>query len=176
MAMVTASPAVAHARPLTGDEWAPVSLSAIKVQVAATLGIRNYKSGHFLQPAGGSSANGAPVVQALNNQNVASQHWILVPDGDYYSFENAASRKNLGIDRASTDPGAGAIQANPAGHYNQDWILRYDARYPQNIFALYNRKSGLCLGIPNASTQPGKQAAQYPCDGSANQGWGLHQP
>ncbi|MFD7244658.1 RICIN domain-containing protein [Streptomyces massasporeus] len=58
---------------------------------------------------------------------------------------------------------------------SQDWQLVY-GDYPSNIFALKNRKSGLCLGISGASTANGAQAAQFRCDGSANQGWGLAAP
>ncbi|MCX5559470.1 RICIN domain-containing protein [Streptomyces sp. NBC_00038] len=172
--MAVASPAVAHAQSSQDSEWAPVPLSTLRTAAAAGYGLGNYKSGKFLQPAGGSTANGATIVQQTGNQAVLAQHWILVPDGDYYSFENDASGRNLGIDGASTEAGAVAIQADGSSGTNQDWVLAVDSAYPANTFKLRNRKSGLCLGISGGSTANGAVAAQFACEGGApNQGWGL---
>ncbi|MGW0809113.1 RICIN domain-containing protein [Nonomuraea sp. NPDC002799] len=171
--VAAASPAFAHAQPPKGDEWTPASLSAVQAAAAAPYWLGNYKSRRFLQPSGGSTANGAVIVQ-MAGTTAAAQQWTPIADGGYYSFENAGSRKNLGIDRASTAAGAVAIQANPAADLNQDWQMLYNTgSYPEGYFALKNRKSGLCLGISNASTADGAQAAQFACDGKPNQGWGL---
>ncbi len=100
------------------------------------------------------------------------QYWNLVgPEGTFYSFENTGSRKNLGIDGASSAAGAAAIQANPAGDANQDWQLVMDPDFPANHFALTNKKSEKCLGISGASEANGAQAAQFTCDWKANQMW-----
>ncbi|MER5459088.1 RICIN domain-containing protein [Streptomyces sp. NPDC002668] len=171
--MAVASPAIAHAQSVPSNDWTPVALSTLRTAAAPSYGIGNYKSGKFLQPSGGSTANGAKIVQQPGNQLLSAQHWIPVADGNYYSFENGGSGRNLGIDGASTAAGAAAIQANGSGDLNQDWLLAYSSAYPANTFALKNRKSGLCLGISSASTANGAQAAQFRCDGSANQGWGL---
>ncbi|MFE3830958.1 RICIN domain-containing protein [Streptomyces sp. NPDC059092] len=173
--MAMASPAIAGAQSSRSSDPAPVAIQDVKsvspdaksVVAAAQYGIRNLKSEKFLQPSGGSTANGAKIVQQPFNASSLTQLWTRVPDGSYLSFENY-SGKNLGIDGASTAAGAAAIQANPSSDVNQDWvqIARNDS-----VFELKNRKSGLCLGISGASTANGAQAAQFACDGSANQGW-----
>ncbi|MGW1886096.1 RICIN domain-containing protein [Streptomyces sp. NPDC001970] len=173
--IATAGPALAHAQSLQSGDPMPLTASDLQdaAASASTFGLKNSKSGKFLQPSGGSTANGAKVVQQPGNQALNVQHWILVPDGNYYSLENAGSRKNLGINGASTAAGAGAIQANGSSDINQDWVINYDAYSAPGVFALKNRKSGLCLGISGASTANGAQAAQFRCDGNANQGWSL---
>ncbi|MEU0059917.1 RICIN domain-containing protein [Streptomyces sp. NPDC006334] len=173
-----ASPAIASAQSPSGS-WAPnpLPLASLKGhdQAAAvtTVGLRNGKSGKFLQPAGNSTANGARVVQQPGNDQNSSQYWKMIPDGNFFSFENGRSGRNLGIDGASTAAGAAAIIANGSGDLNQDWlIIPVDGGVPDDA-VLQNRKSGLCLGISGASTANGAQAAQFACDGSANQIWVL---
>jgi hypothetical protein len=166
--MVAASPAFAHAQSAQSDDL--TFLPASSLRAATTGALVNYNSRLVLQPSGGSTANGAKIVQQpLNRSNI--QLWTTVADGSYLSWENVGAGKNLGIDGASTSAGAAAIIANGSGDANQDWLLVYDG-YPTNIFALKNKKSGLCLGISGASTANGGQAAQFKCDGSLNQGWG----
>jgi hypothetical protein len=126
--------------------------------------IINSKSELALQPTG--SGNGAPLVQASADVDII---WNRIPDGSYRSFENEETRLNMGIDRASTSPGAAAIQANPAGHFNQDWTVV--PRGSSGVSELRNRHSGLCLGISGASIEENAPALQFPCDGSLNQGW-----
>lgn len=173
--MAVASPAIADAQSSQSSDPAPVAIQDLKAgspdaksaAAVAWYGIRNVKSEKFLQPSGGSSANGTKIVQEPFNASSLTQLWTRVADGDYLSFQNYSGR-NLGIDGASTSSGAAAILANGSGDLNQDWkqIARNDT-----VFVLKNRKSGLCLGISGASTANGAQAAQFPCDGSANQGW-----
>ncbi|WP_327188017.1 RICIN domain-containing protein [Streptomyces sp. NBC_01334] len=172
--MAVASPAIAHAQSPQTDDWGQAATAPSGQSLAATTyGIRNYKSGKFLQPTG--TGNGATVVQQTANQSTSYQHWGAVPDGDYYSFDSLVAG-NLGIDGASTANGAAAIVATPSGDANQDWLLAYNANYPDGTFQLYNKKSGKCLGIDGASTANGAQALQFTCDGSANQGWTLRLP
>jgi len=177
--MALASPAVADAQSSPTGDLKPVALRDVRavsedgksVAAAAYYGIRNVKSQKYIQPLGGSSANGTKVVQQPFNANSLTQLWTLISDGSYLSFENYSGR-NLGIDGASTATGAAAIIANGSGDANQDWVQVDRDEY---TFALRNRKSGKCLGIDSASTANGAQAAQFPCDGSANQGWGYFQ-
>ncbi|MFF4050401.1 RICIN domain-containing protein [Streptomyces chartreusis] len=169
--LAVASPAIAQAQSVQSDAGKPLQLSTLqqdRLAAAQIVGIKNVKSGKFLQPSGDSTANGARVVQQAGNDANSSQHWGMVQDGDFFSFENGRSGKNLGIDGASTAAGAAAIQANGSGDLNQDWLI-----VPQTSTegVLQNRKSHLCLGISGASTANGAQAAQFACDGSANQRW-----
>ncbi|MGW2563618.1 RICIN domain-containing protein [Streptomyces sp. NPDC001514] len=174
--MAAASPAIAHAQSLQRDDVTPSAVPSVMDAGDGKIGFQNYKSGKLLQPSGGSTANGAKVVQqpvatTSGGDLISAQNWkIVAAGGSYYSFQNVRSGKNLGINGASTAAGAGAIQANPAGDINQDWQL-VSGGHPSGVYSLKNRKSGLCLGIPNASTASGAQAAQFRCDGTDNQGW-----
>ncbi|MFF8013325.1 RICIN domain-containing protein [Streptomyces sp. NPDC007929] len=158
--LAVASPAIAQASPQSSDPKAPSAAAG------ATVRLKNYKSGKYLQAV--SSANGARVVQQSKNDNYL-QFWstILNTGGTLYGWENWESKKNLGINGASSSSGAAAITANPSSDANQDWTKIWYGEW----FALKNRKSGLCLGISGASEANGAQAAQFPCDGSANQKW-----
>ncbi|WP_436949976.1 RICIN domain-containing protein [Streptomyces sp. SudanB52_2052] len=145
-------------------------MSALAEQGAAatTVGLRNAKSGKFLQPTGNSTANVARVVQQPGDDQKFSQYWSMIPDGYFFSFENGRSRKNLGIDGASASAGAAAIIGKSSGDVNQDWLI-VPVSGASDVAVLRNRKSHLCLGISGASTANGAQAAQFVCDGSANQ-------
>jgi hypothetical protein len=177
--MALASPAVADTQSSDNGDLKPVALRDVRaasvdgksVAAAAYYGIANKKSGKFIQPSGGSSANGTVVVQQPFNADALTQLWTRIADGSYLSFENYSGR-NLGIDGASTANGAAAIIANGSGDANQDWVQHDRDGY---TFELRNRKSGKCLGIDGASTANGAKAAQFTCDGSANQGWGYFQ-
>ena len=177
--LAAVSPAFADAQPSQSSDPAPVAIKDVKsastdatsLAAAGWYGIRNVKSAKFLQPSGGSSANGTEVVQEPFNSSSLTQLWTPVTDGSYVSEQNYSGR-NLGIDGASTSAGATAIIATGSGDANQDWVLT--ARN-STVFELKNRKSGLCLGISGASTASGAVAAQFACDGSANQGWEYYQ-
>ncbi|MFJ4282641.1 RICIN domain-containing protein [Streptomyces massasporeus] len=134
---------------------------------------RRQASGKFLQPTGNSTTNGARVVQQPGDDQNSSQYWDMIQDGDYFSFENGRSGRNLGIDGASTANGAAAIIANGSGDANQDWVIIPVPGGQTDDARLQNRKSGKCLGISGASTANGAQAAQFTCDGSENQRWVL---
>lgn len=174
--MALASPAIASAQSPTGS-WNPnpLPLTTLKERAAAApiVGLRNAKSGKFLQPTGNSTANGARVVQQPGNDQNSSQYWDMIQDGDFFSFENGRSGRNLGIDGASTANGAAAIIANGSGDANQDWVIVPVEGGQTDDARLRNRKSGKCLGIDGASTANGAQAAQFECDGSENQRWVL---
>ncbi|GGW85031.1 alpha-glucosidase [Streptomyces galilaeus] len=178
--MAVASPGVSNAQSSQSSDPKPVartdvqSMAGADVQSVAAVyyGIRNTKSLKFLQPSGGSTAAFAKIVQQPFNSSATSQLWGIVDDGSYVSFMNYSSGLNMGIDGASTAAGAAAIQANPSGDLNQDWLITWRT---DSVFEMKNRKSGLCLGISGASTANGAQAAQFGCDGSTNQGWAFVQ-
>ncbi|WP_326750650.1 RICIN domain-containing protein [Streptomyces hirsutus] len=163
--MAAASPAVADAQSPQSSDPTTVARADIQSAAAVTYRLKNVNSQSFLQSSGGSSANGAKIVQ----QESTSQRWAIVPDGDWVSFWRPDPvNMNLGIDRASGAAGAAAIQANPSGDANQDWKMRWKS---DTQFELFNRKSEKCLGISGASQANGAQAAQFECDGKQNQLW-----
>jgi hypothetical protein len=165
--MAVVSPAIAHAQSPQNSDPTPLTSSSMHSVAAQSWYLQNQKSQKYLQPLGASSEVGALIVQQPF-ADARYQAWWLIPDDEYMSFQNNFSSLNLGIDQASTTPGAPAIQATPDSSHNQDWLLQWRS---DTVFELHNRKSHLCLGISGASTADGAQAAQFPCDGSLNQGW-----
>jgi hypothetical protein len=140
----------------------------------AGIGIGNLKSKKFLQAT--STRVGARAVLQEGNQTSLLQNTAPINDRPYTGFWFVATGSNLGIDGASSAPGASAIIAAASGDLNQNWLLIKVKRYPNGYFAMKNRKSGLCLGVTDASTANGAQAAQFPCDNLDNQGWALFNP
>ncbi|MEV6400787.1 RICIN domain-containing protein [Streptomyces sp. NPDC051907] len=167
--MATASPALAQAQSSQSDDPAPLTSEEFKAAVAAghPLRIKNYNSDKYLEPSGGSTANGAKIVQRTSS-GATVQRWVPVNDDGYVSYENVGSGRNLGIDGASTSVGAAAIQANPSGDLNQDWEVFYTGT---GGATMKNRKSGLCLGISRGSEASNAPAGQYRCDQTSNQKW-----
>ncbi|MEV7090120.1 RICIN domain-containing protein [Streptomyces sp. NPDC093085] len=170
MLMATASPTLAHAQSSRGADPTPLTMPELKAAIAAAepLRIQNYNSGLVLAPSGGSTANGAKIIQATSSSTSTTQRWLPVQDNGFVSYQNIGSGKNLGIDGGSTSAGAAAIQANPAGDLNQDWDVYIVSG---THYALKNRKSGMCLGISGASQAVNASAAQFSCDSKANQSW-----
>lgn len=171
--MAVVNPVIAHAQSPQSSDPTPLTSSSIRpgdISGDISFAIMNQNSRKFLQPEGGSNAVGAKIVQQPPTGGFYQQ-WRLILDGNFTTFWNDNSLLNLGIDRASTSPGAVAIQAKPSNDTNQDW-LRQPPSTNMNI-TLINRNSGLCLGISGASTADGAQAAQFPCDGKINQRWTL---
>lgn len=134
-------------------------------QAASYFGIKNAKSGLYLQPDDSFSAG--TVIKQRPRQAGGWQEWVWVYDGSYRTIQSNLGFKNLGIDRGGTEPYRFAILANPSGAYNQDWTVTTYG----NLIELRNRNSGLCLGINGASTASGATAIQAPCDGFLNQRW-----
>ncbi len=167
--MCMASPSAAQAEPTKNSEPPPVSISDLRALGALEYAVRNFKSKKVLQAA--SDSNGAQVFQN-NDVGAALQRWTLVVDGPYRTFWNAAPNGlNMGIDGASTAPGAVAIVAFGSVHFNQDFQV---IAQTTTEFNLKNRHSGLCLGIDGASTAPGALAMQFTCSPTApNQNWQL---
>lgn len=84
------------------------------------------------------------------------------------------SGKCIGVDRASTKPGAkiGQYSCNTSAPNNQGWILVSDTG--DLIRNLRNAKSRLCIGVDRASTANGAQLMQFKCNLTAsNQEWKL---
>ncbi|MDN0200780.1 RICIN domain-containing protein [Streptomyces sp. S.PNR 29] len=162
--LAVASPALAHAQSSPSGDPTARPASASGELVGATR-LKNRKSGKYLQAV--STANGARVVQQSYSDS-RLQTWETYTFDGYYTYENSAAGRNLGIDGASTASGAAAIIANGSSDLNQDWERDWT---DNGYFRMINHKSGLCLGISGASTANGAQAAQFRCDGSTNQQW-----
>jgi ricin-type beta-trefoil lectin protein len=83
-------------------------------------------------------------------------------------LQNAKADFCIGVDHASTSPGASIKQFRCDGKPNQQWNTK---KAEPGFFSLENEKSGKCMGVDHASKQPGADIKQFDCDGSENQKW-----
>lgn len=114
-------------------------------------------SGKCLTPYGGSSANGAQMVQWDCNANHA-QIWYQQDDG---SIVNASSRKCLTPYGGSGSNGANIVQWDCNGKPEQRWLETGSVG-----ISLINEASGKCLTIYGSSSGNGVNAVQWSCENS----------
>ncbi|MEJ2043015.1 MAG: RICIN domain-containing protein [Reinekea sp.] len=161
------------------DAYAPnIDSIQIAAAISSNSGIdpnANYKlvnrfSGKLLEVESSSTADGANVVQWVDQQTT-NQHWqfSLTTDG-YYKILNRNSGKLLDVSGASNDDGADVIQWRDNGDYNQQWSLQ-DAG--DGYYLIVNRNSGKALDVYNASTADGADVVQWRDNGGYNQQWSI---
>jgi hypothetical protein len=129
----------------------------------------NRNSGKTIGVNGGSTADGATIVQQTDT-GAASQRWQIVDAGaGYVKVVNRNSGKVLDVNGASTADGASIIQWTDHGGANQQWQLVSSNGYTK----LVNRNSGKVLDVNGASTADGASIIQWTDHGGANQQWTL---
>ncbi|MCD0447229.1 RICIN domain-containing protein [Glycomyces sp. A-F 0318] len=134
-----------------------------------TVDIVNRNSGRCVDVVGGSTADGAEIIQ-YDCHGGANQQWELQDaGGGYYRIVSSASGRCLDVDAASTADGARAIQWACNGGTNQQWQLRAAGNHTE----LVARHSGKCLGVVGASTANSARLQQFTCSGAASQQWTL---
>jgi beta-glucanase (GH16 family) len=130
--------------------------------------IKNRKSGKMLDITGGSTADGAVVIQWSSNGGT-NQQWQFISVGSgYYKIKNVKSGKIMDIEGASTVNGAKNIQWTDNGGTNQQWSL---VSAGSGYYKIKNRKSGKILDITGASTADGAVDIQWSDNGGTNQQW-----
>jgi sucrose-6-phosphate hydrolase SacC (GH32 family) len=129
----------------------------------------NRNSGKVLDVSGGSTADGAAIVQQADT-GAASQRWQVVDSGGgYVKLVNRNSGKVLDVNARSTADGAAVIQYRDNGGTNQSWQLVTSGGYTK----LVNRNSGKVLDVYQRSTADGAAVMQWTDNGGANQQWTL---
>jgi hypothetical protein len=133
--------------------------------------IVNKNSGKLLDVYGKSTADGANVIQWLDNGQT-NQQWKLVDAGNgYYKVQNVNSGKVLDVADMSTANGANVQQwTSWSGGTNQEWQI-VDAG--SGYYTFINRNSGKALDVYQKSTADGANIQQYTDNGGANQQWQL---
>jgi hypothetical protein len=121
--------------------------------------------------SGGSTADGAPVLQWTWNGGHNQQWYVLPTDGGFAELVNRNSGKCL----AAPDYVAGhqLIQVACTGNPGQQWFLNV---YPgQSITgqtkSVWNRATGLYADVSGASTTAGAAIDQWTYNGNWNQQW-----
>lgn len=134
--------------------------------------IVNVNSGKLLDVSGGSTENGATVLQ-WQDTGAANQHWkfVKLSDGSY-KIENVNSGKALDVERASLEDGASVHQWDFTGDggSNQKWRL---IDRGENAYELESVNSGKALDVSDGSTADGARTLQWPWWGGNNQKWKL---
>jgi len=128
----------------------------------------NRNSGKVADVNGGSTADGAQVIQWQYNGGT-NQQWQLVHIGEgFYRVVNRNSGKNLDVNGASTTAGANIIQWPANAGKNQQWeIVPTGSGY----YRLVNRNSIQVMDVNGASSSNGASVIQWHWGGGANQQW-----
>ncbi len=130
--------------------------------------IANSHSDMCLKVKGGSTDNGAPIVQGECG-TAAEKLWKaeVMDGGTYIQLRNAYSNKCLSIDGGRATKGAKIVQWDCYGGGNQKWWDTDGITADQGWWISANTPSGaptwMCLDMPGASTTPGTQAAMWEC-------------
>jgi len=132
----------------------------------------NLNSGQALDVNGGSTVNGAGIIQWPQNGGNNQQWQITDNGGGYYKIANRNSGQALDVNMSSTANGAGIIQWPWNGGNNQQWQLTATS---DGIYKAINRNSGLALDVNGASTANGAGIIQWTWGGGNNQQWQIVQ-
>jgi endoglucanase len=132
----------------------------------------NINSGQALDVNGGSTANGAGIIQWPQNGGSNQQWQITDNSGGYYKITNRNSAQALDVNMSSTANGAGIIQWPWNGGNNQQWQLTSTSA---GIYKVINHNSSLALDVNGASTANGAVIIQQPWGNSNSQQWQIVQ-
>jgi len=126
------------------------------------------RSNKVMDVSGGSTANGAGVVQWTYSGS-ASQKWALAWLGNgQYSATNVPSSDVLDVSGGATWQGAGLIISPYTGASHQLWKM---APFSDGYLHVISVNSGLDIDVGGGSTADGAGLIQWPTDGGSNQEW-----
>jgi hypothetical protein len=152
---------------LTGVTAGPAQ--AADIDTGAYYVLRNHHSGLVADVTGGSTEDGAEIVQ-WDRTDRPWQQFRFVPSGDgYYRIVNRHSGKALDVWEHSTADGAEIRQYTDLGNPNQQWRPVDTA----DGVSFVNRHSGKALEVWDWSTEPGGRLSQFEHHGGAGQVWTL---
>jgi Ricin-type beta-trefoil lectin domain-like len=154
-------------RAAAAHDWVTVDRFEITDQPVAGTNYRivNRNSGKPLAVAGGSTADGAPVVQ----QSGASA-WTLGAVGGGYTLRNTGTGKALDVNAFSATVGLQLEQWTATGATNQQWYLRSTG---DGYYTIVSHDSGLVADVYGFDTGDGAKVVQWNATGGANQQWQL---
>ncbi|WP_078591700.1 RICIN domain-containing protein [Streptomyces megasporus] len=127
-------------------------------------------SGKALEIDGGSTANGAAVVQRTPRDVPHQQFRFVDAGGGHYTLLARHSGKALDVEARSTADGANVVQYTDNGGANQQFRV---ADSDGGHIRLINRHSGKALDVWEWSTADGARISQYTDTGGTNQQWRL---
>jgi arabinan endo-1,5-alpha-L-arabinosidase len=140
--------------------------SAATIDPSAFYQVVARHSGRALAIAGGSSADGAGLVQQTTGSATSQQFQFVDAGAGYYRLRARHSGKVVDVYARSTADGANVVQWSDNGGTNQQWsVVDTDSGYVQ----LINRNSGKALDVWQAATGDGARVSQYTDTNGTNQ-------
>lgn len=90
---------------------------------AGKVALRNVNSGLLANVGGGSTADGATLIQWPSG-NSTNEEWTIDPvGGGFVALTSVRSGKVIGVADAATSQGATLTQQTNTGGYHQNWTL-----------------------------------------------------
>jgi hypothetical protein len=127
-------------------------------------------SGLSLNVSGGSTANGAAIIQ-WPYQGANNSLFTFIPtDSGYYQINSVNSGSDVVVQGASTSNGALIIQWTFGSAQNDQWQPQQNS---DGTYTFVNRHSGKVLEDPGSNMSQGTQMDQWSSGGGANQKWNL---
>lgn len=117
----------------------------------------NRNSELFMSVAGGSKADGAPLIQWPQDGTESQIFLVAQPEVDYQIMP-LTTLLALGIQDGSRTPGANVVQWTPDYSTNQRFVF---TPAEEGYFAITSPDTGLVLGVPDGSTDPGIGVVQW---------------
>ncbi len=157
---------------LTSAESSAPSVQALAAPVAEqTYTLANLCSGKPLGVQGGSTANGAAIVQQAAT-GAGSQQWTLrATDGGYFRVVARHSGKGLDVSNAATSAGSPVAQWDLWGGTNQQWKFE---DVGSGTYELSPRHApGMRLDVRGASSADGAAVQLYGDNNTCAQRWRL---
>lgn len=141
------------------------------------LGGKSYKivsrsSGMVLASQNGSTADGAAVVQAVDDGS-PGQQWsvVLAAKSGYCILSRGSGNRNaIQVPSSSTASGTLLVQGNHSGGVNQQWNL---VPVTGGYYKIVSAVSGKLVDVPGNSVVAGTQVCQWDDSGNTNQQWSL---
>jgi hypothetical protein len=131
-------------------------------------------SGQAMDVAGGSTVNGALVVQEPKS-GASSQQWTAQPvSGNVFTLHNVKSGLCLDVPNGVTTSGQQLEQWTCNGGANQQWSFDAVGNYQSasnTSYALVSMNSGKTVEVKGQSTVAGASVDQWPGNGGSNQTW-----
>ncbi|WP_437878836.1 RICIN domain-containing protein [Sorangium sp. So ce513] len=132
--------------------------------------LMNKKSGKFMEVAGGSSADGAAVVQAPDSGG-DNQKWSLNYNGSgHFRLTNVRSGKVLDVPDESKNDGIALKQWTDHDGDNQAWLF---INVGGGDYQIRNKNSGKLVGVVQGSTDDAAAIEQRGSSGGDEQRWRL---
>ncbi|WP_060904913.1 RICIN domain-containing protein [Streptomyces scabiei] len=149
-------------------DWATIDRFQITNQpvVGTNYRIVNRNSGKSLAVAGGSTADGAKVVQRTDG----GAWTINAASGGAYTLNYVSSGKALDVDGFSSIVGLQLQQWRSTGGTNQQWYLRPN---DDGYFTIVSHDSGLAADVHGWDNSDDAKVVQWTAGSGANQQWQL---